>query len=279
MKKILSILMFCVYADHFGQTVVYEQNFDGLTVGTSLMNQITTGEWATWTNTIGGNNDPFISNEQSVSGNNSLKITPNDDVIYYFGNLNNGHYKVDFDVYIADNKSYYVNLQHEKAINWLNETKLINDTVHDFGWDNNLSQEILTPLGNYNSNTWNQMTYDFDFDNETLTYLVNSDTIYSISIYTTANNRPSINLDVINFFGINANSEYYIDNFKVSAWKEHGTVTLETPNPTDYENIASGELTLTNSAHGMVKYDAQVLFDHHSTFDQGPTIQKSFETS
>lgn len=101
-EKILSILMFCVYADHFGQTVVYEQNFDGLTAGTSIMNQIMTGEWATWTNTIGGNNDPFISNEQSVSGSNSVKITPNDDVIYYFGNLKNGHYKVDFEVYIAN---------------------------------------------------------------------------------------------------------------------------------------------------------------------------------
>lgn len=277
MKKIISIFIFCFIAESQAQTVLYEQNFDSLTVGVTLMNQITTGEWETWDNTMGGNNDPFISSEQSNSNNNSLKIIPGKDVIYKFGNLKNGHYQVDFDLYIPSGKNVYNNIQHEQGKNWVNEIMCFTDTVYYYDWNEAGTNKVYTPMGNYNSDSWNHMTYDFDFDNETLTYLVNSDTMYSTTIYTTRNNRPSINLDVINFYGINASTEYYIDDFKVSAWKEHGNVTLETPSLVDFENIASGDITLTNTNQGNVKYEAHILFDHHSVFDQGPLIQKSFE--
>lgn len=274
MKKIISILSLCLITVSQAQTVIYEQNFDSLTVGTSLMNQITTGEWETWDNTIGGTNDPFISNSESLSGNNSLHITEGKDVVYKLGNVKNGHYEVEFDFFHTPGKKLYFNVEHQKAVNYISEIIFYNDSVFVKEMDSNKISQSYYFEGTYNSTAWNHVKMDIDLDEEVFTLYVNSINTYSCPMHYTLNNIPSIYVDVINFFGADSITDNYIDNFKVGSFKENANVALDVSSSLNFDNNSTGTAELTNSDVATVKYEASVQFDHHVWFDQGPIIHK-----
>lgn len=93
-----------------GQVITFEDNFDGYTVGQQVVCQNPT-VWKTWTNSpCSPTEDALISNLYSFSGNNSVVINQNNDIVKEIGTpLNSGVAEINFQVFIPSGKAGYFN--------------------------------------------------------------------------------------------------------------------------------------------------------------------------
>ena len=217
MKKFL--LLFCLafpYVMLQAQTIVFSDNFDSYTAGQKLCSQNNT-DWTTWSNSPGSTEDATISTEQASSGNNSLKITGSNDIIYRFSNQTSGVFDIEFKYYVpSTGNGAYFNVQHyyNPGVEWAFESFLYNSGT-GYITINNSNTNFSFP-----SNAWFPVKIHVDLDNNSAVLTVNGTDIITWTFSNTSENANGINqLGSVNFYAGapgNASGTYYVDDFVFS---------------------------------------------------------------
>jgi type IX secretion system substrate protein/outer membrane protein Omp28 len=109
MKKLYLLLSFIIIAGTAMQAQIYEDDFDSYNSGERLAEQAGL-PWSTWSSTPGSAEDPYVSDEQSNSSPNSVKIVSGNDNVLLLGDSLTGRYLVSFYIYVPSGKLGYYNI-------------------------------------------------------------------------------------------------------------------------------------------------------------------------
>ncbi|MBN2682583.1 MAG: T9SS type A sorting domain-containing protein [Bacteroidales bacterium] len=110
MKKVYFLCLFVLVSiSSYSQTIIINENFDAAISGSGVAGQIGL-PFSTWSGTTGGTEDPIVSNEQSSSANNSVKIVNDNDLIIHFNDLESGRYLLSFNIFVVTGNIGYFNL-------------------------------------------------------------------------------------------------------------------------------------------------------------------------
>lgn len=206
MKKILllsSVLLFAYFA--IGQTVLFSDDFESYTAGTSLATQTT--DWTTWSDEPGSAEDAMVSNTVANSGTNSLNVVVNNDMIYNFGNKTSGVYKIEFYYYVSAGSAGHFNLQHAFGSQWGFEYDLIGGTA-------TLKNGVTpSPTTTYTEDTWYHYVIDVDLGNDLISITIDDVLFTSWPFSNTTTATGGMNqLGCFNFYGP-TNNNYFVDDF------------------------------------------------------------------
>jgi hypothetical protein len=87
---------------------VFFDDFEAYTAGQQLVLQNNT-DWTTWSNLPGSGEDPFVSDAFAFSGNNSVVIAQNNDLIRLHDQRTTGAWGISFQMYIPTGAAGYFN--------------------------------------------------------------------------------------------------------------------------------------------------------------------------
>lgn len=216
MKSIASlnfILFSCVIS--FSQTIIFQDDFDSYIINQGIASQ--TSDWHTWS--IGSGaviEDAHASDDYAASPLNSMKIINDRDMAYKFGNISTGHYSIEFNALFHEQG--YFSLQHDEGSNWAMNI-LVNYSNEIWYQDEYYISDVDT-VGTYVTDQWTHFKFEINFELDTIFFFVDNVLAHSSTFSKSVNSTPSLNLDIINFYGLSGlngviNSYYYIDDFKV----------------------------------------------------------------
>ena len=210
-----------------------------------------TGHWNSWGGTTGAI-DAIVTNIRSVSGTQSILIKEGQvqDAVLDFGNKTSGLWSVSFNMFIPTDSTGYYNFQEVTPV-----TSGVFALQIIFNPDGTLPGTVsVTDDGgvevatfNYPQQVWYRLDHIIDLDNDLIRINLDGVEVYSGAFY------GGGNLAGIDFFSIDANNRYYVDDVSFIAGalaiEETKLVDLNVfPNPmTDVVNISSAEV-ITNVA-------------------------------
>ncbi len=88
---------------------IFEDDFESYNVGEYLAVQ--SDDWTTWSGTPGGADDALVSDEQALSGTQSVKIDGSSDIVLIMDNYTSGCYSMELNMYIVSGSTAHFNLQ------------------------------------------------------------------------------------------------------------------------------------------------------------------------
>jgi len=97
----------------FGKNLITE-TFDTYTAGQQLVAQ-GAPNWTTWSNLPGSNEDPFVSNAQSFSVPNSVKIAGTNDAVLLLNDKTAGRFILTYKIYVPGGMLGYYNILQDFA--------------------------------------------------------------------------------------------------------------------------------------------------------------------
>jgi hypothetical protein len=218
MKKIyLSItallLVFSVNAQ------IIEDDFEDYNLGP--MEEQNPDVWRTWSTGYLAAESILVSENQTFSGSKSGFIGAGpgpQDAILDLGNLESGQYTLEFQMYIPAGKGGYINIQGEIPDGTITgvfnsgDIKFNSDGINPgLGTDDFLNAPEFTYNFDYPQGQWFKVSIFFDIDGEPVpTYQISIDG--EIASETPIPFQTDVILGGIDFFAIDANNEYWIDD-------------------------------------------------------------------
>ena len=263
-------------SDYFVDNVTLESNSGGETIVTDPFEEYTVGNkiaaeaiaaghdwWTTWSNAPGGAEDGEVV---SLDGTQCGKFTYGNDQVLLLGDQTSGTFVCSFDMYIPTGKDAYNNLLHAFAgsgSEWATEVYFnhsSNGTV--IKTDGN-----STPF-NCPFDTWFNVKYDVDLDNDVATFSIDGETILSWQFSTQASGGAGTRqLAAMDFYPPTSASvsEYYVDNILVEkvggAAAPHLAIT---PNAINEElaedDMTRVEITIENSGNSIGDWNGWLEF-------------------
>jgi hypothetical protein len=221
MKNRLLLIGLLVFAFAFlqGQTILVEENFDGLNEGDKLVQSLNNQAiWDTWSSAPGGSEDAGISNAFAYSPENSLYLANNNDVVLLFDKLTAGRYEMNFKVLIATGRIGYFNMLHDFAgsnSQWAFQVY--------FNANGNGSVDAAKADAasfSYSYDTWMDIVVIIDLDDDFATLYIDEEEIVSWKwSLGTGGGGTLTQLDAVNFYGITqgGSSGMYIDDVVFSS--------------------------------------------------------------
>lgn len=210
MKKQLLTLVCLSGLTAFGQT--FTDDFDSYIAGQKLGPQ-SAGEWTTWSNAPGGNEDVTVSNADAVSGSNSLYFSTSlqtggpVDLVRNFGVLNTGRFDMDFNIKVETGKAGYFNLQRNATIG---QVWAMDCFFNDNGSLKINNQNGLNFDGTYPQNQWFNFKLSINFNTNNWEVFIDNNSIGSFS-------NPINQIASIDIFPTDQNAPYscgyFIDDF------------------------------------------------------------------
>ena len=201
---------------------VQTDDLEGYTLG-SMEGQ--SANWVGWTPLSVEYGE--VSNEQALSGTQSLKITGppifeegvSNDQVYLLGDKTTGVWDVKFNLYIPNGNTGYFNIQKQQALfDWANE-------VHFYS--NGTGEGILpgpNPAFTYPQDTWFEVVQTMDLDGDVATLTVNGVFVGAWTI-SAGNWSGLVQLGAIDFLpssdfdpvNTSADPTYYVDDVSLCA--------------------------------------------------------------
>ncbi len=199
----------------------FEDDFESYTAGTQLCLQTT--NWEPWVGSVPGSSaDPFVSSAQSYSGNNSVVIVSNNDLVRRHGPKTSGKWYISFVFYIPAGKSGYFNTMngYSPATNVWGM-----DSYFDVGGGGRLDTTggggtgSTNVLFNWTPATWNQVVVivDLDATPPKAEYWIgtNPSNFHQVATWGWTQNGTKPNqLHVNDLYGAATTDEMYVDDFK-----------------------------------------------------------------
>jgi hypothetical protein len=165
--------------------------------------------WSTWSGTVGGAEDGLVTTDEAADGNNSMLIAEGQtqDVLLLLGNTTEGHYLLRWDMYIPAGKTGYFNVQEDEmpGVQWNLDVYLNRD-------GNAPGEGELDGLGvtfTYPEDQWFSVVHEIDLDNDLFEMWVDGNPVGVLPF--------ADNLGAINFFSVDADNRYYLDNVELIA--------------------------------------------------------------
>ena len=204
MKKFY--LAFCLIFIGYSGYSQYQIDFDSFTLGDISGQSTNIIPWP------GATSSPQITSSQSFSVSNSMQVRNNvtDDVVFQLGNKTSGSWVVEFMMYVPSNNVGYWNIQE-------NESTLPNQWNADFyvgttangGATGLITHDQSTTTVSYPSGSWFSVEMNIDLDNSTLSTTIDGSVLLNTVLY------PGSQLGGINFYSVDVNNNYFIDDFKL----------------------------------------------------------------
>lgn len=237
----------------YGQHVI---NFDSFNNGNVVGQTPLISLWP-------GGTSALVTTAQAVSGTKSMVVRNNttDDVLFDCGNKTSGTWSVRFKVYIPTGKDAFWNIQNTFSVAtpifngqffFGNATQ--NPNPGGVGFDQDDTAAVAYPSGQ-----WFTVVKVVNLDTKFLTVNINGLPFLVNHAYAgnTATGTPVIanSLGAINFYSINADNEFYIDDFELiqgnalsSNAFDKDVVFSVYPNPTtDYVHVNMTNKTVQTS--------------------------------
>jgi len=203
-------------------TCDFEDDFEAYVAGTRLCLQTT--NWEPWVGSIPGSAaDPFVSSVYSYSGNNSVVIVSNNDVVRRHGPKTSGKWFISFNFYIPAGKSGYFNTMngYDPGTNVWGM-----DSYFDVGGAGRLDTTggggtgSTNVLFNWTVAQWNQVivVVDLDATPPKAEYWLGTSPTNFTQIATwgwTQNGTKPNELHVNDLFGAATTDEMYVDDFSL----------------------------------------------------------------
>ena len=198
-----------------GETLVTEP-FEEYTVGNKIaVEAIAAGHdwWTTWSNAPGGSEDGEVA---ELEGSQCGKFTYGNDQVLLLGDQTSGTFTCSFDMYIPNGKDAYNNVLHifnGSGSEWATEVYYKHSSNGTSIKAGGVTTNFECPY-----DTWFNVKYDLDLDNDQASFLINNEVVYtwqySLQADGTAGSRQ---LAAMDFYPPTsaAVSEYYVDNILV----------------------------------------------------------------
>jgi hypothetical protein len=212
MKKLFTIcLMLLAVGMMNAQTTLFTEDFDTYTAGQYVNTQQPL--FYPWTGATA--EKAYVSDVQSHSPSNSMKIINDNDMVFNFGPKTSGEYDIKFWMYVVSGKGGYFNVEHNFGTQWAFSFYFKPGGTCD------IKAGGQTYTFNYTLDTWMDIHLNINLETDQATAFVGGTQVAQWTFSwtettTTGNNR----LDVINFYGLHtastgvSASEYYIDDFE-----------------------------------------------------------------
>jgi len=195
------------------QAQIIEDDFDSYNSGEKLAEQAGL-PWTTWGQNPGGPEDPYVSNEQSETAPNSVKIVSGNDNVLLLGDPVTGRYKVSFSIYIPSGKvGYYNILQLFAGTN----SEWGTQVFFDLGGQGRIDAGAESAATfDFDYDTWFEVENYVDLDNDWAEVFIDGEYLigWQWTLGTFGTPGP-LQLGAVNFFawdGTKATPEFYFDN-------------------------------------------------------------------
>ena len=212
----------------------YKDDIEGYLAGNLIAQS--SSNWATWSGSVGGQDDAFISNSQAFSGSNSIYFNYlNDDDLYLpFGQVyNSGDVEIILNMYVVTNA--HLNLQDDLPVS--------SPEILDLSFTNNGMLEIniggTLLIGTYpGTNQWFELKITGDLSSSIWGVYVNG-AYQGGTVAANGNNIASVN------FKPEMGDEYYIDDVEWYVISDDDCVSPTTP-VTVYVEDCSNLIDISN---------------------------------
>ncbi len=191
-----------------GSGPLFQDKFDTYNAGEQVACQ-NPDVWTTWASAPCGDDDPYVSNEQSFSGANSVKIIPDDDLVLDLPEyLTSGKYTIKKMIFIpvGGNAYYNVLTSFQPAQEWAFEV------YFNVGGDGQVNAGASAAATfNYDFDTWMESKIVVDLNADWAEYYLDGTMIYAWQWTLGASgNGCALQLGALDFYG-QADSDYYFD--------------------------------------------------------------------
>lgn len=229
---------------------VFSDDFDGYTAGDYLVSSNPV-DWDTWSGGAGGSaEDVKISSEEAASGDNSIRFQstsanggPSDIILRFDQVYDAGHFVLDANFFVVQNKGAYFNLQQDHNVGsvWAIDCHLLQDGTLHFS---NSGTEMLT--ANYPTGEWFNLKMDIDLTSNEWEIFV--DDVSQGSFSNPVNSIGILDIFPVNPAGVGGNnqSEFYVDDVSYN----HTPAALPPLN---------GGVTFVSQLEGLVGQNAEVI--------------------
>ncbi|MCF8366145.1 MAG: hypothetical protein K9H16_10200, partial [Bacteroidales bacterium] len=211
-KLSLLLIIFGVVFSAPAQTVFQNENFDALSNGDYIAEELTT-YWDTYTpGGAGGSEDGTVSNTYSGSPNNSMKILDANDVALYFKSdksaFTSGYHWYSHKMYVPSGKSGYFNLQAEYDSIWAFEVTINDMEDNGNSWIEYGDGDWMYINGNETFDAWMEFDIIVDLDNDEANLWIDGNHILTW-IWSDAGANT---LQLADYYGYDSNYEAYYDD-------------------------------------------------------------------
>lgn len=194
--------------------------------------------WSSWSGNS-GTEDIIVVDTHANSGTQSgfMDAGPGpQDVILLLGSHTSGLLSLDFMMYVPAGKSAYYNFQESvpAGANWALHVQF-NETETSPGVGSFQSNNTADPVAGsftYPEDTWFLLSHEIDINNNTVVIELDGTEIYNGDLF-----AETGEIAAVDFFGANANNEYYIDDVYLEetlATNDFSKTAFEIyPNPID----------------------------------------------
>ena len=200
---VLAVLVFSI--SHVSAQIIFD-NFDDYAVGSTTGTNAS--HWTTWSGTVGGTEDGVVIDDQAFSEPNSMLIAQGEiqDVLLLLGNKSSGRYLLRWMCYVQGGASAYYNIQESEnpGVAWNLDVFFGADAQGNpsTGGTGVISQTGTTFT--YPEDTWFMVSHDIDLDNNELKLYIDGQMVEQMPY--------NGNLGAVDFFSINQQNLYYIDD-------------------------------------------------------------------
>ncbi|MBK6731446.1 MAG: T9SS type A sorting domain-containing protein [Bacteroidetes bacterium] len=183
-------------------------NIDAYVSGEAIGPQATW--WSTWSGSEGGGEDGLVTSDYAYSGSNSMQISEggSNDVILKLGDMSEGFFRLEWMMYVPDGKTGYYNIQETEVpgVAWNLELLFGLSAV---GVPSSSGEGTISiPFGSgdftYPVDAWFKVEQLIDLDANTIDVIVDGVDVASFAY--------AGNIGGIDFYSIDANCRYYIDD-------------------------------------------------------------------
>jgi hypothetical protein len=261
MKKHLTLLSLLLASSFISaQTVIFTDDFESYNTTESIPSQTT--NWQTWSGGTTGSEASFVSAEQTYSGIKSMKVVENNDMVYDFGGVSTGLWRISFWMYIEAGKTGYFNVEHVFGSKWAFECYFENGIL--------TLKNGETSTFSYPTDTWINILLDIDLDSDEATLNLNDVELISwpYSNLASGGTWATPKLDIINFYA-GTGFEFFVDDFSFANTVPFviiPTIVIETTPIFKCMNYwpPSLELPFSNVGTMDMEYSVYVKFDDPS---------------
>lgn len=259
MKKLYFILVTFGSFLSFGQ---YSINFDDMNLGPVSPQSPYISIWP-------GAQDCNVVDIQANSGTQSMQVRNNmsDDVVVLLGNQTTGSWIVSFNMYVTANSTGYWNIQESEtpAVQWNGEF-LVGETAQGG------AAGIITYASTGNTITfpydqWFEVKHEINLDTKNITVTVDGSMFLNNFNYVGTEGAVANQLGSINYYSIDANNNYFIDDFNFEEVNTASITNIGSSEFKAYPNPVNDFLTVeaNNKIISVSVYNSLGVLMHTST--------------
>jgi len=206
-KKYLFILLLAA----FSANAQYSINFDDMSIGPVSPQSPFIELWP-----AAGVTDCNVVIDQANSQPNSMYVANNqtDDVIFLLGNQTSGTWTVKFNMYVFDGATGFWNIQDNEIAGLQWNGQFFAGATASGGSLGVITHDETSQTIAYPSDQWFEVKHEINLDAMTHTVYIDGNLYLDAVPYVGTGGVPANNLGSVNFYSIDTNNNYFIDDFQ-----------------------------------------------------------------